>query len=101
MNMTMFRRAAMRAATLALCTTVLCAMPMIAQDTAPPPPPDHMGGHGGPGHMDGEHRLAMLTKKLNLTPDQVTQVKAIDPDPMTQAKPGQDDTSNANADKHA
>jgi Spy/CpxP family protein refolding chaperone len=51
--------------------------------------------------MDGERRLAMLTKKLNLTPDQVTQVKAIDADSMTQAKAVQDDTSIAKADKHA
>ncbi len=35
----------------------------------------------------------MLTKKLNLTPDQVTQVKAIDADTMTQAKAVRDDTS--------
>ncbi len=101
MNMTMFRRAAMRAATLALCTTVLCGMPVMAQDTsAPPPPPDHMGGHGGPGKME-EHQLAMLTKKLNLTPDQVTQVKAIDDDTMAQAKAVRDDTSIAKADKRA
>ena len=100
MNMTMFRRTTMRAATLALCTTALCAMPVIAQDTAPPPPPDHMGRHGGPGKME-EHQLAMLTKKLNLTPDQVTQVKAIDDDTMAQAKAVREDTSIAKADKRA
>ena len=51
--------------------------------------------------MDGERRLAKLTKKLNLTPDQVTQVKAIDADSMTQAKAVQDDTSIAKVDKRA
>jgi len=59
-----------------------------------------MGGHGGPGKME-EHQLAMLTKKLNLTPDQVTQVKAIDDDTMAQAKAVREDTSIAKADKRA
>ncbi|MCU1319001.1 MAG: hypothetical protein JWP98_519 [Edaphobacter sp.] len=61
-----------------------------------------MGGHGGRGGRMGEERqLSMLTKKLNLTPDQVTQVKAIDDDTMAQAKAVRDDTSIAQADKRA
>lgn len=102
MNMNLFRRSRMQAATLALCTTILCAMPLMAQDTTPPPPPhDHMGpmgGHDGSGKMH-EHQLAMLTKELNLTPDQVTQVKTIQDDTMKQAMALRDDTSIAKADK--
>jgi len=45
------------------------------------------------------HQLEFLTKQLNLTPDQVTQVKAIDADTWKQAKAVQDDTSIAGPDK--
>jgi protein CpxP len=47
----------------------------------------------------GGRQLEMLTKKLNLTPDQVTQVKAIDDDTMKQAMAVRDDTTLAQADK--
>jgi protein CpxP len=75
----------------------------MAQDSSSTPPAtqDNMGGHGGRGRMGGERQLSMLTKQLNLTPDQVTQVKAIDDDTMTQAKAVRDDTSIAQADKRA
>jgi Spy/CpxP family protein refolding chaperone len=56
-----------------------------------------MVGRGG---MQG-HQLEMLTKKLNLTPDQVTQVKAIDDDTMKQASAVWNDTSLAQADKRS
>ena len=103
MNWTLFRRRGMRTALLALCTATLCAGPMMAQDSSATPPAtqDNMGGHGGRDHMGGERHLSMLTKKLNLTPDQVTQVKAIDDDTMQQAKAVRDDASIAKADKHA
>ena len=39
------------------------------------------------------NQIEFLTKKLNLTPDQVTQVKAIDADTMTQMKLLRSDTS--------
>jgi periplasmic protein CpxP/Spy len=75
MKMTMFRKPMMGVATLALCTIALSTMPMMAQDNAAPPPQGQMGnGHG----RGGEHQLEWMTKQLNLTPDQVTQVKAID-----------------------
>jgi periplasmic protein CpxP/Spy len=92
MNMTSFRKAGMQAAMLAVCTGALCTVPMMAQDTTPPPPPQgQMGrGHGGPGMGD---QVEFLTKKLNLTPDQVTQVKAIDADTMKQASAVRNDTS--------
>jgi len=103
MNRTLFRRPGMRAALLAICTAMLCVAPMMAQDSSATPPAtqDNMGGHGGRGQMGGERQLSTLTKKLNLTPDQVTQVKAIDDDAMQQAKAVRDDTSTAKADRRA
>jgi protein CpxP len=97
MKMTMFRKTGMQAAMLALCTTTLYVAPMMAQDTAPPPP---QAGQmrGGPGRGD---MVEMLTKKLNLTPDQVTQVKAINDDSMTQAKAVREDTSLSQADRRS
>ncbi len=47
----------------------------------------------------GGHRLEFLTKKLNLTPDQVTQIKAIDADTWSQMKALHENTSIAGADK--
>ncbi len=49
----------------------------------------------------GEHQVEFLTKKLNLTSDQVTQVKAIDDDARKQFMALRDDTSIAGADKRA
>lgn len=108
MKMMTFHRPMMRAAVLALCTATLSAMPLLAQDnTAPPPPPQQqdgmapgMGGHAGPGRRGGR-QVEMLTKQLNLTPDQVTQVKAIDADTMSQMKSLREDTATAQADKRS
>ena len=46
MNITIFRKAGMQAAMLALCTGALCTVPMMAQDTTPPPPPQGQMGRG-------------------------------------------------------
>jgi Spy/CpxP family protein refolding chaperone len=54
----------------------------------------------GSGGMRG-NQVEFLTKKLNLTPDQVTQVKAIDADTMTQMKALREDTSVSGPDKRA
>jgi Spy/CpxP family protein refolding chaperone len=99
MKMMIFRKARMQVAVLALGLTALTALPVVAQDpSAPPPPPGQNGPqHGG---MRG-NQVEFLTKKLNLTPDQVTQVKAIDEDTWRQAKVLQDDTSIAGPDKRA
>jgi protein CpxP len=107
----MFGKAGMRVALLGLCTGVLGVVPMMAQDTSAPPPPTQDGsapppmqgggggrGRGGPGRMQ-ERQLEMMTKQLNLTPDQVTQVKAIDADTDSKMKALRDDTSTAPADK--
>lgn len=110
MKMTTFRnpfyKPMMRAGVLALCAATLSAAPMMAQDnTAPaapaqqqdnmaPPPGRHAGRMGG-------RRVEMLTKQLNLTPDQVTQIKAIDDDTMSQMKALREDTTTAKADKRS
>lgn len=97
MKMTMFRKAGVQAAVLALCATTLYVAPMMAQDEAPPPPAGH--ARGGPGERGD--RVAMLTKKLNLTPDQVTQVKAIDADTRTQMGAVRSDTSLSQPDRRS
>jgi protein CpxP len=48
-----------------------------------------------------EHQIEFLTKKLNLTSDQVTQVKAIDDDSFKQMKALREDTSTAGPDRRA
>jgi Spy/CpxP family protein refolding chaperone len=104
MKITMFRRHVLRVAVLAIGATALSALPAMAQDPAappPPPPPGQAGpGRGGPGGMRG-NQVEFLTQKLNLTPDQVTQVKAIDADTMKQMNALREDTSVAQQDKRA
>jgi protein CpxP len=102
MKMTIFRSSMLRVAILALGAIALSALPAMAQDPAPPPQGQggpHYGGRGGPGM--GGHQLEFLTKKLNLTPDQVTQVKTIDEDTWKQFKALREDTSVAGSDKRA
>ena len=98
MKMIMFRSSIVRGVVLALGVSALGVMPALAQDT--PPPPQGQGGppHGGGMGMRGNN-VEFLTKKLNLTPDQVTQVKAIDADTMKQAEAVRADTSIAGPDK--
>jgi Spy/CpxP family protein refolding chaperone len=101
MKITMFRSSMLRVAVLAIGATALSAQPAMAQDSsAPPPPPQGQAGpeHGGQGRGN---QVEFLTKKLNLTPDQVTQVKAIDADTMTQMKALREDTSVSGPDKRA
>lgn len=98
MKMMMFRKSILQAAILAIGVTALSALPAMAQDpaTAPPPPPGQAGPrHGG---MRGS-QVEFLTDKLNLTPDQVTQVKAIDVDSSNQMKALREDTTTAGPDK--
>jgi protein CpxP len=96
MKMTIFRSYVLRVAVLAIGATALSTLPAMAQD--PPAPPQGQAGpeHGGQGRGN---QVEFLTKKLNLTPDQVTQVKAIDADAMSQMKALREDTSVAGSDK--
>jgi len=66
-------------AALALCVVAMSAVPMRAQDQAPPPPQG-----GGMGRMTPEQQVDQLTKELSLTPDQATKVTAIVKDQMSQ-----------------
>jgi protein CpxP len=97
MKMTMFRSFVLRLAVLAIGATALSTLPAMAQEPSAPPPGQGQGGprHGG---MRG-NQVDFLTKQLNLTPDQVTQVKAIDEDTWKQMKALHDDTSTAESDK--
>jgi periplasmic protein CpxP/Spy len=101
---TLFRRSVLQVAFLALCTTALSALPAMAQDPSTAPaqdqagPPD--GGHRGSGQRE-EHQVEFLTKKLNLSADQVTQVKAIDDDTRKQMMALREDTSTSRDDKRA
>lgn len=105
MKMTLSHKPMLRMAVLALCAATLSASPMLfAQDNTAPPPPQQQDNIGPPpgGHgrgMRGERQLEMLTKRLSLTPDQVTQVKAIDDDQMTQMKALREDTSTSREDR--
>ena len=78
-------------ARLALVGLVLAPVSLVAQQSDPsaaPPatqdggPPSH-GPHGDPAERQA-HMLQSLTKRLNLSPDQVTQVKAVQADNETQ-----------------
>ena len=104
MKMTMFRRLILQIAVLVMVGTAVGALQAKAQDPSapPPPPPPGQDGprHGGPGGMRG-NQVEFLTKKLNLTPDQVTQVKAIEDDSRKQMMTLREDTSIAGADKRA
>ena len=81
----------------------LSAMPLIGQDAPPPQQQQGGGPEGGrrdPAEMQAR-RLQMMTRQLNLSPDQVTQVKAIDDDQLTQMRAVHDDTSTPQADKRS
>ena len=94
----------MRSTALALCALAVGTTPMWSQATQDAPPPPQSDASAPPqqrgGHMQ-ERRIEMMTKHLGLTPDQVTQVKAIDQDGRTQMMAVHEDTSLAPADKHA
>lgn len=88
-------RNAARIAALALCTLAIGTSTLRAQDAPPPPSQDQGPPPGGPGggRMNPERQLEMMTKQLDLTPDQVTAVKAIQDDSRKQSMALRDDTS--------
>ena len=90
-----------------VCGLVMSAVPVFAQDNQSAPATTQggeqqpgPGGHHGHGKME-EHRIEHMTKALNLTPDQVTQVKAIDASSHDQMRALHEDTATAPADKRA
>jgi len=101
MTSTMFRKGCMRMALAILCGGALCALPAVAQDAAPAPPtaPQAQDGGGRGGRMQGQ--MEMMTQKLNLTPAQQTQVKAINQDTMSQVMTLRNDTSMSQDDKRS
>jgi protein CpxP len=74
--MAMETKMGLKAAAL-LCAGLLAVVPAMAQADAPPPPPAGGGQGQGPGRGNPERRLEMMTTQLNLSPDQVAKVKAI------------------------
>jgi Spy/CpxP family protein refolding chaperone len=98
MTITMFRKAGMRMAMVALCSGALCALPVMAQQDTAPAAPQQGAGMQGPRRGD---MTAMMTKQLDLTPDQQTKVKAINDDSRSQMMALRDDTSTPQADKRA
>ena len=88
---------AVRAALLAASTVFTLAAPMLAQDA---PPPSAQQGEGRGAGMQ-ERQLEHMTKALDLTPDQVSQVKVIQTAGRQQMMALRDDTSTAGPDKRA
>jgi Spy/CpxP family protein refolding chaperone len=82
MNKTMFRRIAMRAGAVALCSAALCTVPMMAQGGGAGGPGGG-GGGGGRGRMSPDMQVANLDKAVTLTADQKTKVLAIYTDEQT------------------
>jgi periplasmic protein CpxP/Spy len=73
MNKTMFRRIAMRAGAVALCSAALCTVPMLAQGGGGAPG----GGGGGRGMRTPDQQVAALDTAVTLTADQKTKVLAM------------------------
>ena len=96
---------AMRVILLAVCTGAMGATAMMAQDTPPAGTTPGQGrgpGGGGMGSPEQQQRqLDMMTTQLNLTPDQVTQIKAIQADSRKQAMAMRDDTNTTGPDRRA
>jgi Spy/CpxP family protein refolding chaperone len=77
MNKTMFRRIAMRAGAVALCSAALCTVPMMAQGGGAGGPGGGGGGGGRGMGMPPQAQVDALDKAVTLTADQKTKVLAI------------------------
>lgn len=77
--------------TLALTGALALGVTGVTLAQEPPPPPSDQAPAGGPGggprHMDPDQQLKHLTKTLNLSPDQQSQIKPmlVDRDQQMQA----------------
>lgn len=104
MKTTLLQNPMVRMAALALCTATLSAAPaLFAQETSTPPATSQQQGNmpAGHRHARGERNLQRMTKQLNLTPDQVSQIKTIEDDSMSQMKAARQDTTMSQTDKRS
>jgi protein CpxP len=89
---------------LTLACAAALAAPMLAQDPGTTPPPQQQAPQGSWQGRGGDRQgreLEHLTKALNLTPDQVTQVKAIQDGGRQQMMAIHQNTNLAPADRRA
>lgn len=102
---TLFAIPALRTAFLAGCVMTLGSTAMVAQDALPPPPPPPPPhGHGAMGARGAEmqHKhLEHMTKQLNLSTDQVSQIAAIQEDGRKQMMALREGPAVAGEDRHA
>ena len=98
----MYRRLRTVALSSALCLGFATASTLFAQDA---PPPQDQGGppmhHGHHGPMTPDQELAHMTKALNLSSDQQTQLKPILQSRYDQMQQLHQDTSSSQEDKRA
>ena len=95
-----------RAATVLVCGAGLMASAALAQQQDAPPPPPADGQQQGPppggrGGFDPERRVEMMQRRLGLTADQTTQVRAIFADGRAKMEALRSNTSLAPADRRA
>lgn len=93
MKTMLLRKSLLRFAVLALSTGAAATVPLHAQDG---PPPMRQGGP----EMQ-QRQMDRMAKELELTPDQITQIKAIQADGRTQMAAMRDDTTTSGPDKRA
>ncbi len=103
-----FAKSGRRVAAVAVLSLAMGGVMAMAQDPSAPPPAPPQATRQGPGmhggmHREGgpEKRIEMMTKHLNLIPDQVSQVKAIQADSMTQAQGLRSDTTMSQEERHS
>lgn len=110
---------AFKVAALAVCMATAGIAPALAQDAPPPPPPQDQTsappqtqdqtpppppgqGRGGPGGPAMQARmLEQMTQQLNLTPDQVTKIKAIQAENRDKMMALRNDSSTSPDDRRA
>ncbi len=100
-------RTGLRVGVLALCATAWSGLAVLGQDSSAPAGATQQQGGGppmmgrmGPGMMQAR-QLEMMTKELDLTPEQVTKVKALQADTMEKMVALRGDQSVAAADRQS
>ena len=94
----------LRTAAIVLCSACLVVSAAKAQQDAPPPPPDGQQQGppaGAPMQMNLEHRVEMMQRHLNLTPEQTAQVRTALADNMAKMEALRMNGSLAPQDRHA